>query len=112
MTSSDRETLMRVHLISGLPYDVVRDVLEALAVFAFMNHLEGKTTKIPFLGNLETVYKGDEIARRGKRAVVEADFKLDDFFVKNVGKAVDKEETDFESMTKKKIFESLSRIEG
>jgi len=111
MTSSDRDTVMRVHLISGLPYDVVRDALEALAVFAFMNHLEGKATKIPFLGNLETTYKGDEISRKGKRAVVVADFKLDDFFVRNIGKSVDKETTDFENMTKKKILESLIRIE-
>lgn len=110
MTASDRDTVMRVHLISGIPYDVVKDVLEGLSILTFINHLEDKSTKIPYIGSIEAVHKGDEITRRGKRAIVEPEFKLDEFFIRNVGKAFDKEETDFELMTKKKIKESLCRI--
>ena len=111
MTSSDRDTLIRVHLISGIPYDVVKEVMESFAIDTFMNYVEGQETKIPYIGTMDISYKGDKIQRKGKQAVVEAKLDLDDFFVRNIGEDADKEKTEFEKMAEAKILESMKRIE-
>jgi hypothetical protein len=111
MIEKDKETIMGVHLISGVPFTTVKEVLEGLAVYTFLNFLEKKDTKLPLVGTLSFLYKGDQISKKGRKAVTESSLSVDEFFNRNVGQSVDLQETELEKMFKTKILDVLQRIE-
>lgn len=98
-----KETLEKLHLISGFTIENIREVFESFLTLIVLNYLEGKETDIPFLGKFKLEYKGDRMNKKGKQAIVELNFKASDTLLKNIGQIEDKEQSDVAEMLIKKI---------
>jgi hypothetical protein len=102
-----KEILEKIHLISGVKKDDVTSVLESLTILIVLNYLNNEDTYIPFIGNCSLRYKGDKTVDGKLEAVVECEFNIDDFLLRNIGQVEDDGVTDAEKILKRRIYATL-----
>lgn len=107
VTNNEKETLEKVHLISGVRKDDVRLVFEALFSLVVMNYMEEETTLLPFLGDLVVEKKGDEYENDKKKALLDAYLVPGYNLIRNIGQVADGEETDVEELFRKRLRNTL-----
>ena len=106
-TSENKDTIDKIHLLSGESKQSVRNLFEALASLIILNYMEKESTNIPFLGNIILEQHGNEITKEGKVAIVDIKIEPDNNLLKNIGQIDDGEETEIEKIFKRRIQESL-----
>lgn len=107
LTNEGKETQEKLHLISGLRKDDVRNFFESLLSLIVLNYVEGEKTYIPFLGEVEIKHVKDEYEEGKKKAVLDVSIDADYNLRHNVGQIADGEETDIEDIFKRKLRNTL-----
>lgn len=108
----EKEFVEKIHLLSGgLPYNDCRKFLESVLTLILIDFQDNSSTYIPFLGEIDVSYAGEEITRKGKQAKVDIKVEPDEFFLRNVGQSVDGDETDIEKNLKKEIQKIFKEIQ-
>jgi len=102
-SKKDKNSMQRIHLLSGKPLSLVREFYEAQIVEFILSFIEESSVNIPLLGEIKINYLGDKITPRGKKANIDIDFVPNDFFIREVGLLIDGEPTDIEEHIKERI---------
>jgi len=103
MTQQAKDTTEKIRLFTGLTYQQVKDVLESFYTLVTINYLEGKTTHIPYLGEISIEYKGDEIKAGGREAILHLSVDADSMLKRVIGQIQDGDETEVERIFLDKI---------
>jgi hypothetical protein len=98
ITSGEKTALDSVRLIFGKNSRDVREFFESLGIQAVLNCAKGEKITIPFIGELEVAYDGDEITGKGRTARLKTSFTPSPFLVRNIGQMQDGESTDAEKI--------------
>jgi len=109
VTSLNKESIEKIHLLSGESKQTIRTFFESLISLILLDYIEGESTNIPFIGTFSVKYTGDKIVNGKKEADIEVELKPDNNLIKNVGQVHDKEECDIEKMIKMRVRESLRK---
>lgn len=102
-----KEALEKIHLISGIKKDDVTKVLESVVILLILNYLNGEDMYIPYLGNCRLEYKGDKTVNNKLEAIVDCQFNVDDFILRNVGQIEDEKIPEIEAILKRRIHATL-----
>jgi hypothetical protein len=111
ITKADRASLYRLHLLLGKSLNTTKKLMESLAIFVLLEHAEGRSVNIPYLGELTMTYRGEELTKAGKRAKVETQLVPSDFLVRNIGQLQDGDLTDAERLLMERVQEIFSSME-
>lgn len=109
-TKEDRDIIHRVHLLSGKPYEEVRDMFESFCTVAIMAYIEKEPVTIPLIGTMEVEYVNDVLTPEGKEANVKITTEASPNFKHIVGQIEDEEETDIEKSLQSKIENILKSM--
>lgn len=113
ITSEGKDTVERLHLLSGIGKENSRNFFESLLTIIILDYLEGEKTYLPFIGEFTLTYKGDTYNGDTKKAIIDVDFNADDVLLRNIGQIQDGEETDIEDVFEKRLQNALSeRLEN
>ena len=85
-------TVKKIHLYSGQTQEIVKEFFHSLLTLVILNFLEGKSTSVPFFGEISIKYLGDKIKKKGKQAQIGLDFKASDVLLRNIGQIIDRED--------------------
>ena len=107
ITDENKDSLDKIHLLSGQKKKVVRDFFESLATLIILDYLNGESTNIPFFGTFTVKQKGNTMVDGKKEACVEILFKPEDSFVRNIGQIEDGQDCDIIEICKHKIQNTL-----
>jgi len=110
LTKQQKDTINKIHLLSGCSYREVRDVYEGFLYSIILSYLEERPLDLPFLGELEVSYLKDVLTQKGREADVSIDITPDAFIKRVIGQIEDKEESDVEKILRDKIHESLKDL--
>lgn len=112
LNNEGKDTVERLHLLSGLGKEDSRNFFESLLTLIILDYLEGEETYLPFIGRVKVHYKGDRYEGDVKRAILDIDFQPDDMLIKNIGQIEDGDSSDIEEVFEKRLRNALSeRIE-
>lgn len=107
-----KETIERMHLISGNKKDDTKNFFEALAIYIIMNYYGKDEIYLPYIGKLYFKYLGDQYQEDRKRAKVELEFEPDDFLLRNIGQIEDGDEPDITKFFTSRIQATLGEYLG
>jgi hypothetical protein len=106
-----RDTIEKLHLISGLPLKDTRVFFESLITLMMLDYMEGHNTYLPHIGRFYYKYEGDNVTNRGKEAKVSLEYEADKNLLNIFGTAIDGEETMIEKTLKEQIKAQLKKYE-
>ncbi len=109
VTTDNKSSIEKIHLLSGENKQKIRTFFEALISVILLDYIEGESTNIPFLGTLSIKYKGEKIINGKKEADIQVELEPENNLIKNVGQVQDEEECDIEKMIKTRIREALRK---
>jgi len=98
LTPGEKTALNSTRLIFGKNTHDVKEFFESVGIQAVLNYAKGEKIIIPFIGELEISYDGDEITDKGRIAKLKTVFTPSAFLIRNVGQIQDKESTDAEKI--------------
>jgi len=98
LTLSEKTALNSTRLIFGKNSKDTKEFFESIGIHAVLNYSKGDKIIIPFIGEIEISYTGDEMTEKGRVAKIETTFTPSPFLVRNVGQIQDKESTDAEKI--------------
>lgn len=110
MQFNHKETYEHLHRLSGVSIQDLKATFDALGTYMILNFMEDKQSYIPYIGNLKTVYEGEDYISGTKKAKVSFEIEVDDMYIKNVGNAVDNNDTDIEKRILQAIGDELTSI--
>ena len=111
LSATDRDALMRVHLVSGKSLNETREFFESLFIYAMLQHAEGKPVVLPYVGTLTLTHTGDVLEREGRVAQVEVDTVLDPMLVRSIGQFVDGDTTEADNILLDRIRKDFQVME-
>ena len=109
-SKQERESLNKIHLLSGRSYEDVRDVYEGFLYSAILSYLEKEPFILPFFGEMDIHYIKDIITKEGREAEIDVDFQPSKFLKRIIGQIEDNEESDLEKMLKDQIYEVFNEM--
>ena len=110
--NSSKDTIEKIHLISGNKKEDTKNFFEALAIYVIMNYYGKEEIYLPNIGKLYFTYIGDQIKNEKKKAKVELEFEPDDFLLRNIGQIEDGDEPDVSKFFISKIQSTLGEYLG
>jgi len=108
LTTDENYTIEKISLLSGVSKENTRAVFENLLNLIVINHTNGESTYVPFMGEINLIYRGNDYHGFYKKAIIESDFSPSEEIIRNIGQIEDGEETDIEKVFQKKLQNSLS----
>ena len=106
----EKEVVHKVHLLTGKPYEDVKEVFEGILYMVLLSYLEKEPIYFPFFGDMEIKYLKDKYTQNGRVAEIDIDFSPNDFLLRVIGQIEDKEESDLEKFLKGKIHTILKSM--
>lgn len=106
-----KDTIEKLHLISGLPLKDTRTFFESLITLMMLDYMEGHDTYLPHIGRFYYKYEGDDVTNKGKEARVKLEYEADKNLLNIIGTAIDGEETMIEKTLKDQIKAQLTKYE-
>ncbi len=106
-----KDTIEKLHLISGLPLKDTRTFFESLITLMMLDYMEGHDTYLPHIGRFYYKYEGDDVTNKGKEARVRLEYEADKNLLNIIGTAIDGEETMIEKTLKDQIKAQLTKYE-
>lgn len=106
-----KDTIEKLHLISGLPIKDTRSFFESLIILMMLDYMEGHDTYLPHIGKFYYKYEGDDITNKGKEARVKLEYEPDKNLLNIIGTAIDGNETMIEKTLKDQIKAHLMKYE-
>jgi len=107
LTNKGRETIEKMHLISGLKKADIRTFFESMFTLSVLDYLEKENTHLPFIGSLSIEYIKEKYDNNLKSAQLKVIVEPDDDLERNIGQIVDGDTTDIEQIFEKRIQASL-----
>lgn len=107
----DKATVHNMHLITGKPHDECKEFFEGFITYLLLNYMEGKSTHMPFLGEINVTYKGDVAKRKGKEAQVDIDVNPASLLLRVVGQVEDGDVNDIEQLFLRRIKGFLQKYD-
>ena len=98
LTLSEKTALNSTRLIFGKNTHDTKEFFESIGIQAVLNYAKGEKIIIPFIGEIELSYDGDEMTEKGRVAKLKSSFTPSPFLIRNVGQIQDKEPTDAEKI--------------
>ena len=98
LTLGEKTALNSTRLIFGKNSHDVKEFFESIGIQAVLSYVKGEKIIIPFVGELEIVYDGDEMTDKGRVAKLVTNFIPSPFLIRNIGQIQDKESTDAEKI--------------
>lgn len=111
LLEDSKDTIEKLHLISGLPIKDTRAFFESLITLMMLDYMEGHETYLPHIGRFYFKYEGDNVTNKGKEAKVKLDYEPDKNLLHIIGSAIDGDETMIEKQLKTQIKNQLMRYE-
>lgn len=102
-----KDTIEKLHLISGLPLKDTRTFFESLITLMMLDYMEGHDTYLPHIGRFYYKYEGDNVTNKGKEAKVHLEYEADKNLLNIIGTAIDGDETMIEKSLKNQIKSQL-----
>jgi hypothetical protein len=98
LTSNEKIALNSTRLLFGKNYHDTKEFFESIGIQAVLNYVKGEKIVIPFIGEIDLSYDGDEMTEKGRVAKLKTSFTPSPFLIRNVGQIQDKEPTDAEKI--------------
>jgi hypothetical protein len=98
LTNNEKTALNSTRLIFGKNSNDTKDFFESIGIQAVLNYVKGEKIVIPFIGEINIAYIGDEMTEKGRVAKLKTSFTPSPFLVRNIGQIHDKESTDAEKI--------------
>ena len=98
LTPEEKLALNSIRLLFGKNSHDVKELFESIGIQAVLNYVKGEKLTIPFIGDIDISYDGDEITEKGRVAKLKTSFTPSPFLVRNIGQIQDKEATDAEKI--------------
>jgi hypothetical protein len=98
LTPIEKTALNSVRLVFGKTSRDVKEFFESIGIQAVLSYAKGEKIIIPFIGEIEVAYDGDEITDKGRVAKLKTSFTPSPFLIRNVGQVQDEESTDAEKI--------------
>jgi hypothetical protein len=98
LTFNEKAALNSTRLIFGNNSHDTKEFFESIGIHAVLNYVKGEKIIIPFIGEIEISYDGDEMTEKGRVAKLKTSFIPSPFLIRNVGQIQDKESTDAEKI--------------
>ena len=108
INTENKDSVDKLHLLSGEKKKTVRNFLESLTTLIILNYLENTSTNIPFFGTFKIKQIGNHIDNDGKEAVIDIEFKPEESFLRSIGQIEDGEECDIVKLCKTRIRNAVS----
>ena len=98
LTISEKTALNSTRLIFGKNSRDTKEFFESIGIQAVLNYVKNEKIIIPFIGEIDVSYVGDEVTEKGRIAKIETVFIPSPFLIRNVGQVQDEEPTDAEKI--------------
>ena len=98
LTLEEKAALNSTRLIFGKSSKDTKEFFESLGIQTVISYLKGEKILIPYLGELEISYSGDDVTEKGRVAKIQTTFTPSPFLVRNIGQIQDNESTDAEKI--------------
>ena len=98
LTPSEKTALNSTRLLFGKNSHDTKEFFESIGIQAVISYIKGEKIVIPYIGEIEAIYEGDEITDKGRVAKVKTSFTLSPFLIRNIGQVEDKELPDAEKI--------------
>jgi hypothetical protein len=98
LTLNEKTALNSTRLIFGKSSHDTKEFFESIGIQAVLSYVKGEKIVIPFIGEIEVSYDGDEITEKGRIAKLKTSFTPSPFLIRNVGQIQDQETTDAEKI--------------
>jgi len=98
LTSEEKTALNSTRLIFGKNNRDTKEFFESIGIQAVINYAKGEKIVIPFIGEIDVSYGGDEMTEKGRVAKLKTVFTPSPFLIRNVGQIQDEEPTDAEKI--------------
>jgi hypothetical protein len=98
LTLNEKTALNSTRLLFGKNSHDTKEFFESFGIQAVLNYVKGEKIVIPFIGEIEISYDGDEMTEKGRVAKLKTSFTPSPFLIRNVGQIQDKESTDAEKI--------------
>lgn len=98
LTPDEKAALNSIRLLFGKNSHDVKELFESIGIQAILNYVKMEKLVIPFIGEIEISYDGDEITEKGRIAKLKTKFVPSPFLIRNIGQIQDKEVTDAEKI--------------
>jgi len=108
LNSDGRDTIEKIHLLSGLSKADIKTFFESLFTLVVLDYLETDDTYLPFLGSLSIDYIDEEYNSDSKTANLEVTINSDPDLKLNIGQIKDQDVTSIEKLFQRKIEDTLT----
>jgi len=98
ITLDEKAALNSIRLLFGESFHEIKELFESVGIYAILNYVQNNKIVIPYIGELEVSYDGDELTEKGKVAKLKTNFIPSSFLIRNIGQIQDKEITDAEKI--------------
>jgi hypothetical protein len=98
LTLNEKTAINSTRLIFGKNSHDTKEFFESIGIQAVLNYAKGEKIVIPFIGEIEVFYDGDEMTEKGRLAKLKTSFTPSPFLIRNVGQIQDKEPADVEKI--------------
>ena len=98
LTPSEKTALNSIRLLFGKNSHDVKELFESIGIQAILNYVKGEKLIIPFIGEIDISYDGDEMSDKGRVAKLKTSFTPSPFLIRNIGQLQDEEPTDAEKI--------------
>ncbi len=112
LSEKAKETIEKIHLISGTKKEDTKNLFEALGIYIILNYYGQEEIYLPYVGKLRFNYLGDDLVQNSKRAKVELEFEPDNFLLKNIGQIEDDDIPDVVKLFQSRIQATLGEYLG
>lgn len=106
-TTENKDSIDKIHLMSGESKQTVRSFFEYLAVLLVLNHTEGESTNIPFLGTVSIENKGLKIKDSTKGIDIDIKIQPDLELLKMLQQSTEGDMSEIEKLFMTRIRDAL-----
>lgn len=106
VTDENKDSIDKLHLLSGASKKDVREFFEALVSLIIMDYISGESTNIPFLGDIQVKVLTDSAIIEKEDVII--DFDIESNLLRNLQQIQDSTECDIEKTCKNRIKDSLA----
>lgn len=99
----ERKAINDIRLFFGKSSAETKDFFESLGIAAVLSYMKGEKIVIPYLGDIQIKYKGDNVSSKGRKAVLDVKFHPSDFLYRNIGQIEDETKTDVEDILLRRL---------
>ena len=98
LTPSEKTAINSTRCIFGKNSRDTKEFFESIGIQAVLNYAKNQKIIIPFIGEIDISYTGDEMTDKGRVAKIEASLTPSPFLIRNIGQIQDEEPTDAEKI--------------